>query len=192
MERHAGDCATTGADCLVHLAWRARRAALVAPRSRIRTAVALSSARSAAIWAASWLAESTAGIEVLLAGGKAKTLATIAAGQCHVARHVVDGSLETNESRVRSVQLARARSPVSIGFRRHEKTFTDEERCQPSQCTRWRSRFARRGPNSFRVTQKKGSPHLRGDPKDVQGSFRSDCRYIGRNTLVRRVTFPVL
>src|SRR5947207_901981 len=70
-------------------------AALVSAAVGKRATVALGAPSSATILTAGWLTESTAGVEVLLAGGKGKTLATIAAGQCRVARHVVDGSLET-------------------------------------------------------------------------------------------------
>lgn len=110
--------AAARADGLVHLARCAWCAALVATTSGIRSTLPIGSPCSTAIRAASGLAESAAGIEVLLAGGKGKTLATIAAGQSHVARHVVDGSLKTNKN-VRSARLAQARSPVD-GFRRHE------------------------------------------------------------------------
>src|SRR5579864_4291708 len=80
LERHAGDVAAAGADGFVHLAWGARRAALVATTGGIRATIALCTPRSAAVRAARWLAESAAGVEVLLTGGKGKTLATIAAG----------------------------------------------------------------------------------------------------------------
>jgi hypothetical protein len=130
LERHAGDVAAARADCLVHLSRGAGCAAVVTATGGIRPAITLSSPRSAAIRAASRLAESTAGIEILLAGGKGKTLATIAAGQSHVARHVVDGSLKTNRY-VRSARLARARSPV--GWVPSTQDFTDEEQRQPPQ-----------------------------------------------------------
>jgi len=98
LEWHAGDAATTGAHGFVHLARSPGCAALVAgvaatTTARIRATISLGSPRSAAVRASGRLAKSTACIEILLAGGKGKTLATIAAGQCHVARHVVDGSL---------------------------------------------------------------------------------------------------
>src|SRR5947209_1744879 len=102
LEGHAGDAAAARADSLEHLARATRRAArLVATTSitgRVGTPVALSSARGAAVRAAGRLGEPAAGIEVLLTSGKGETLAAVAAGQNHVTRHVVDGSLGTNQS----------------------------------------------------------------------------------------------
>ncbi len=115
LERHAGNVPATGAHRFVHLPRCARCTALVATAGGIRTTIALGPPRGAAIWAARWLAESAAGVEILLAGGKGETLATIAAGQCHVARHVVDGSLGKRFKNVRSALLARARPPVCMG-----------------------------------------------------------------------------
>ena len=84
LERHAGDIAAAGADSLVHLARGAWCAALVATASGIRAPLALGTPRCAAVWTARWLAESTAGVEILLARGKGETLAAVAAGQCDV------------------------------------------------------------------------------------------------------------
>ena len=133
LERHAGNVAAAGAHGLIHLPRCTGCTALVATAGGVRTAIALGASRCAAIWAARWFAESAAGIKVLLAGGKGETLATVAAGQCHVARHLVDGSLRTNKN-VRSAQLARARSPVGwVWVPSTRGFFTDEEQCQPPQ-----------------------------------------------------------
>src|SRR5439155_5079766 len=99
LERHAGNAAAARADRLEHLAWAARCAAgLIATTGRIGTSLALGSPRCAAVRAAGRLGEPAAGIEVLLTSGKGETLAAVAAGQSHVTRHLVDGSLGTNQS----------------------------------------------------------------------------------------------
>src|SRR5437899_148220 len=98
LERHAGDPAAARANRVEHLAWAARRAALAETSAGgVRAALALGPACSAAVRAAGWLAEAPACVEVLLASSKSKTLAAIAASQSNVTRHLVDGSLGTNQ-----------------------------------------------------------------------------------------------
>src|SRR6476469_4347733 len=70
LERHAGNIAAASAHGLVHLPRCARCTALVATAGGVRAPVALGTPRRAAVRATRWLAESAAGIEVLLAGGK--------------------------------------------------------------------------------------------------------------------------
>ena len=124
LEGHAGDVAATCAHGLVHLPRLTRCTALVATAGGVRASIAFGPPRSAAIWAARWLAESPAGIEVLLAGGKGKTLATIAAGQCHVARHVVDGSLGKRIKKRTICPAGTSETTGMRGFRRHENRFS--------------------------------------------------------------------
>jgi hypothetical protein len=88
LEGHAGDVAAARADRLVHLAWRAGCSAVV-PTGRIRAPLSLGAPRLAAIRATGRLAEPAARIEVLLAARESKCLPAIAAGQRHIARHLV-------------------------------------------------------------------------------------------------------
>ena len=167
LKRHAGDIATTCADRLVHLAWGPRRGALITTAGGIRASLTLGTPCSAAIRAPSRLAESAAGIKILLAGGKGETLATVAAGQSHVARHLVDGSLRTNKN-VRSAQLARARSPVGwVWVPSTRGLFPDEEQCQPPQFSgslrRRASAYLGKKPLGVTTLCKRGRPHCRGD-----------------------------
>jgi len=144
LERHAGDVAAAAAHGFEHLAWRARCAAVVAAAGGVRATVALGTPRRAAVRAARWLGESAAGIEVLLPGGKGETLATIAAGQCHVARHLVDGSLETNlERTIRPAGQGEITGMDGVpSTRGHFSSTTDEEQCQPTQCSGSLTRYA--------------------------------------------------